>query len=453
MHLSPLRPARTRPTLLLIERESSAVRRLADGLPRALGVALGVQAAAHGRAAVEALRVDGFDLVIADLSSLAELAPTIEEAIGKLARLAGEALVIALTDGNSVSAAMSAMRAGAHDVFDRSVAVEALASRINELALRHGKAFGPAGQESGAKEHLDFLYVMGEASPMRIIQDQIARTALANAPVFVTGEAGTGKTACGEALHGRSTQAGLPFAVLDCAALRENAEADLFGGTETRGALQDAAGGTLMLKEIGELALPLQERLLAELDALARAGTDVRLICATRSPPMQLVGRRKLREDLFYRLHGAPIHIPPLRQRAGDIAPLARHFLARFCTQEHKRFSGFSAEAIGALQMRDWPGNVRQLHTLVRRIVVMFDGGEIGLDMIEVADFEGRKAMPAERSDGDRILPMWQQEQRIIEQAIESFSGNIALAAAALEISPSTIYRKRQSWMGMSGTA
>jgi two-component system repressor protein LuxO len=166
---------------------------------------------------------------------------------------------------------------------------------------------------------------------------------------------------------------------------------------------------------------------------------------------MQLIASRRFREDLFYRLHVLPIHLPPLRQRAADILVLARLFLERFALEERKTFAGFGATAANALIARDWPGNVRQLQNLVRRIVVMFDGGEITAQMVEAADVESATLSdePEPAATPRVILPMWRQEQRIIEEAIRSFSGNVALAAAALELSPSTIYRKRQAWADM----
>jgi two-component system repressor protein LuxO len=166
---------------------------------------------------------------------------------------------------------------------------------------------------------------------------------------------------------------------------------------------------------------------------------------------MTLIAEKKFREDLFYRLHVLPIHLPPLRQRPADVLVLARHFLAVFAREEHKHFTGFRADAADALVAHEWPGNVRQLQNLVRRIVVMFDGGEISAEMVAAADIEsiGMARAPSIAAGGTQILPLWRQEQRIIEDAIQSFAGNIALAAAALELSPSTIYRKRQAWAEM----
>ncbi|MFN4212230.1 MAG: helix-turn-helix domain-containing protein, partial [Devosia sp.] len=140
------------------------------------------------------------------------------------------------------------------------------------------------------------------------------------------------------------------------------------------------------------------------------------------------------------------------------IMVLARHFLALYAAEEHKRFSGFSPEVASLLTSAEWPGNVRQLQNLVRRLVVMCDGGEITMPMLSAADIESRgvvaAAEPTPRAERRQpILPMWQQEQRIIEDAIASFGGNVSLAAAALEISPSTIYRKRQGWAEMAAAS
>jgi two-component system repressor protein LuxO len=246
-------------------------------------------------------------------------------------------------------------------------------------------------------------------------------------------------------------------------------ESELFGAVrgaytgaveDRKGAVELADGGTLFLDEIGEMDLSLQSKLLRFLQTgtLSRVGeavtrqVDVRVICATNRNPMQMIADRHFREDLFYRLHVLPIHLPPLRQRPSDIMVLARHFLERCAREEHKSFTGFSPETADGLIAREWPGNVRQLQNLMRRLVVMFDGGEITAEMIAAADIESRAFAPQAEAEPERrppILPMWRQEQKIIEDAVATFNGNVALAAAALELSPSTIYRKRQAWAEM----
>jgi two-component system repressor protein LuxO len=459
--------------LLLIDRDADWASRMGAALCGALLVTPALSVADSGRAAADLLRQARFDIIIADLATLGDLATSIEDAVMRLVRLAQGALVLAVADSGSVSAALEAMRAGAHDYVAKPVNGATLASRIGELAQRHGRPRS-LGCETGPEPVVaDYAGFVGASSAMQFLYEQIGRVAASSAPVFITGESGTGKDVCAEALHEKGPRAGRRFVAINCAAIpRDLMESELFGVVrgaftgaheDRKGAAELADGGTLFLDEIGEMDLSLQSKLLRFLQtgAMSRVGetagrkVDVRVICATNRNPMQMIAERRFREDLFYRLHVLPIHLPPLRQRPSDIMVLARHFLHRYAREEHKRFAGFTQEAAQHLTGADWPGNVRQLQNLIRRMVVMFDGGEISASMLAAADIESQvnASVPVEapRAESRRaILPMWQQEQRIIEDAIAAFGGNISLAAAALEISPSTIYRKRQSWAEMA---
>ena len=459
--------------LLLVDRDEAGARLMAATLAGSLAAAPRITLAAGGRQAVELLRDTAFDIVLVDLSSLTDLSEQSDDAMTRLVRLAAGALVIALSDGTSVSAAVAAMRAGAHDYVAKPINGPAIAARLGELAQRHGKGcmLGMDPAQSGSVA--DFAGFIGASSAMQFVYEQIARIANSTAPVFITGESGTGKDLCATALHAKGPRASGQLVSINCAAIpRDLMESELFGvargaftGTQQDrpGAAELADGGTLFLDQIGDMDLSLQSKLLRFLQTgtLSRVGetrlrhVDVRLVCATACNPMQLIAEKKFREDLFYRLHVLPMHLPPLRQRPSDIMVLARHFLSRYATEEHKLFSGFSGEVAALLTAAEWPGNVRQLQNLVRRLVVMFDGGEISADMVTTANVEALGAVRSaglQRSGPQRpvILPMWQQEQRIIEDAIASFGGNISLAAAALEISPSTIYRKRQGWADLA---
>ncbi|MDP1732108.1 MAG: sigma-54 dependent transcriptional regulator [Devosia sp.] len=454
--------------LLLIERDPASGRVTAEHLRNCFLAEPAIVAARDGKQAAEMLRNQNYDIVLVDLSSLGDLAAQTEDAVARLVKLAAGALMIALSDGASVSAAVEAMRAGAHDYIAKPISGPAFAARIGELAHRHGKARALT-IETGAPERGErFAGFVGASTQMQFVYEQIERIAPSSVPVFITGESGSGKDVCAEALHERGPRANKRFVAINCAAIpRDLMESELFGvarGAYTgvhedrKGAAELADGGTLFLDEIGEMDLSLQSKLLRFLQtgAVSRVGEasvrqiDVRVICATNRNPMQLIAEKKFREDLFYRLHVLPIHLPPLRQRPADVLVLARHFLERFAREEHKLFSGFSPETANLLIAREWPGNVRQLQNLVRRLVVMFDGGEITAEMIAAADIESlglvREEAAAPAPKKQPVLPMWRQEQRIIEDAIQSFAGNIALAAAALELSPSTIYRKRQAW-------
>ena len=458
--------------LLLIERDPAGGRVMAGHLANCFLTKPEIAEARGGKEAAEMLRASPYDIVLVDLSSIDDLAARTEDAVARLAKLAAGALTIALSDGASVSAAVAAMRAGAHDYIAKPISGPAFVARIGELAHRHGKARALTIETGAAELGERFAGFVGASTQMQFVYEQIERIAPSSAPVFITGESGAGKDVCAEALHARGPRAGKRFVAVNCAAIpRDLMESELFGvarGAYTgahedrKGAAELADGGTLFLDEIGEMDLSLQSKLLRFLQtgAVSRVGEacdrqiDVRVICATNRNPMQLIAEKKFREDLFYRLHVLPIHLPPLRQRPADIVVLARHLLERYAREERKTFSGLSPETANLLIGRDWPGNVRQLQNLIRRLVVMFDGGEITAGMIAAADIESagfarETAVAAAAPRRHAILPMWQQEQRIIEDAIQSFGGNIALAAAALELSPSTIYRKRQAWAEM----
>ncbi len=472
--------------ILIIEQDAASFRAMADWLTGEFGTGCVPERAQDRQAATTLLREGQTDIVLADLDSLARQEDTAEAAISRICRLAPAALVVALSARGSISGAVSAMRAGAHDFMTKPLNATNFARHIFELGLRHGRVQALSGELVRTRQS-GFEGFVGTSEPMRAIYEQIERAAASQAPVFITGESGTGKQLCARALHRRSNRADGPLVTINCSAIPgEQMEGEIFGGTAAPhgnadpgriGALERAAGGILFLDDIGEMELGLQAKLLRFLQSgetrqsgeSAPRPLDVRIICSTSSSPMHLIAERKLREDLFYRLHVLPIHLPPLRQRPGDILTLAQAFADSCCAEENRPTRRFSAEAASLLVSLDWPGNVRQLQNAVRRMVVMFDGCEIDASMLRAAYAPAVDPEPGEpETIGASVFspsaqplsapslssplplaaiePMWQQEKRIIEQALSRYRGNIAMAAAALEISPSTIYRKRQHW-------
>jgi two-component system repressor protein LuxO len=227
------------------------------------------------------------------------------------------------------------------------------------------------------------------------------------------------------------------------------------GASENRaGAAELADGGTLFLDEVAEMDLGLQAKLLRFLQtgAIRRVGGSelksvaVRIVCATNRDPFAEVAAGRLRADLFYRLHVLPIHLPPLRERGDDIRLIAEASLARFAAEEGRAFTGFDDEAAAALGRHAWPGNVRELTNAIRRIVVLDDGDIVAAAMLPASIAPGAPIVAQGCPAAAAVMPFWQEERRVIENALAAFNGNIARAAAALEISPSTIYRKRQAW-------
>jgi two-component system repressor protein LuxO len=416
-------------------------------------------------------------ILIADIESIGGA-----EAIAGLA--GAESKVIAVSARGSVHTAVAAMRAGAIDFVTKPVGATALLERLEKAMAdwpRGGEAAEPvpAARRLATDEPLpsggdfDFEGFVGRSPQMLAVYGQIERMASSRAPIFITGESGTGKELCAEAVHSRSARANGPFVPINCSAIpKDLIESEIFGHVrgaftgahEARaGAAELADGGTLFLDEIGEMDIALQAKLLRFIQTgiLRRVGDtqsrpiDVRFICATNRDPAAEVMAGRFREDLFYRLNVLPVHLPPLRERVSDILKLARSFLARFSAEEGRGFAGFDAEAEALLLDHPWPGNVRQLQNVLRRIVVLNDAPEVSGEMLAPqlsarTDGEVRTAASAltgRAAAREAIAPFWEQERRIIEDAIAAFEGNVARAAAALQISPSTIYRKRMAWL------
>lgn len=447
-----------------------------DTLNSCLGDCLGgtfdIAHASCAEDACDQLKDRQFDLIILDLEACNDIAGGVEGIVGRIAKRSCGGLIIALSQGTALSDAMAAMRAGAHDYIAKPVNGRAFAERVRELADRHGRPGAVRLTPGHCEVAGSFHGFVGNSPQMRVITEQILRIAPSTAPVFISGESGSGKSLCAEALHASGPRAKKPLIAVNCGAIpRDLMETELFGvakgaytgaSADQAGAVEQADGGTLFLDDIEALDLSLQARLmrLLQTQTVSRNGegvarsVDVRIVAATRSNLIQLMSQRRFREDLFYRLHVLPIHMPPLRQRPMDILPLAGHFLDKACAEAGKEFEGFSLEVKNVLGTHELPGNARQLQNLMQRIAVLFDGGAVTASMLRAADVEitGTRCTPIEaKTDVSAILPMWRQEQNIIESTITLFKGNISQAAAALEISPSTIYRKRQSWEQMVG--
>ncbi|KZK94195.1 MULTISPECIES: sigma-54 dependent transcriptional regulator [unclassified Pseudovibrio] len=434
--------------------------------------------------AVAFLRHTPINIVIVDLECIGG-----EAELSEIVAAAPRAVMIAVSAKGSVSRAMNAMRNGAHDfltkpytsemllekleahlgVFKRAAPSPSLSAATGSEAIVSSVTSGPAAQFEG---------FVGASNRMQSVYAQINRMATSSAPAFITGESGTGKELCAQALHARSARKGGPFVAINCGAIPANLmESEIFGhargaftgADEARaGAAELADGGTLFLDEIGEMELCLQSKLLRFLQtgSIQRVGEhkprslDLRVICATNRDPKTEITAGRFREDLFYRLHVLPIRLPALRERREDIPSLAQTFLKKYTAEENRRFQRFSTYAEALLLQHSWPGNVRELENVIRQLVVMNDGDEVtelmlspllrdqAVPVLSEIAFSTSEPMP---SMGRSIEPLWFQEKQIIETTLETFDGNIALAAAALEISPSTIYRKKQSWAERAG--
>lgn len=385
--------------------------------------------------------------------------------------------VVVVTAQGSVDVAVEAMRLGAFDFVEKPFDGQRLLVTLRN-ALHHQRLRQRLDIYREKFFRNSFYSFIGASHAMQLVYQIIENAASSKATVFVTGESGTGKELCAEAIHRHSPRRDKPFVAINCAAIpRELIESEIFGHikgaftgavAERQGASFQADTGTLFLDEIGDMDLDLQSKLLrfVQTGTVQKVGSnklekvDVRFICATNHDPLVDVQEGRFREDLYYRLHVIPIMLPPLREREEDILLIAREFLRKYTQEENKSFRGFTPETEAILLNYEWPGNVRQLQNVVRNIVVLNEGLEVTIDMlpaplnylshkkpsIMAAATEGLPAKKMTDLSPPVVRPLWLVEKEAIEQTIEFCDGNIPKAAALLEVSPSTIYRKRQSW-------
>ncbi len=365
--------------------------------------------------------------------------------------------VIVVSSTPDLRAAVSAMRGGAADYLTKPLDQDELLLALRRELVRQQAASendpdrrqqSQAGSEGpggliGASEAMQELYaVMHKVAP-------------SNATVLITGESGTGKSQVARGIHTLSGRANGPFITVHCACLSPSIlESELFGhergsftGADKRriGRFEQANGGTLFLDELGEISLEVQVKLLNVLQdrVLHRVGgnvgvpIDVRVVAATNRDISREVADGRFREDLYYRLNVVRLHVPPLRQRRGDVLQLAEAFLARFVHENDKYIRGFSPGARSQLENHDWPGNVRELENAIERAVVVCDGDEI-----EAAHLPN-VATTSESDDlTDIHIPgasMADLERYAIVKTLAAVDGSTARAAEILEMSVRTI--------------
>lgn len=383
-----------------------------------------------------------------------------------LARRPGQRIIIVTANG-SIQRVVACMREGAADYAVKPVPKDRLLAALNMKARQNRPEAG-----SPQRRASDIRFI-GESPAMRQVQARVQAVAPSKAAVFITGESGTGKEVCAETIHRLSPRAEKPFIAINCGAIpKDLMESEIFGhlkGSFT-GAIADrdgaamlANGGTLFLDEICEMDLGLQTKLLRFLQTglIQRVGSghmqrvDVRIICATNRDPEAEMRAGRFREDLFYRLHVVPLAMPALRERGGDVLHLARFFARQFSAEEGKAFHELSAEAEMRLLGHAWPGNVRELQNVLRRAIVFHDGERIEAAMLDLPQKQRSapeldvSGLPDAKRAATAARELWQIERDAIEETITACDGSVPRAAKLLGVSPSTIYRKRESWAGM----
>ena len=392
--------------------------------------------------------------------------------------------VIVLSARNTLSTAVRANEAGAYDYLPKPFDLEALTSTVASALRRRPKA-----QPQATDEDDYALPLIGRSPAMQEVYRVIARVVSNDLTVLVSGESGTGKELVARAIHDLGGRRAAPFVAINMAAIpRELIEAELFGhergaftgaAQRTAGRFEQAAGGTLFLDEIGDMPIEAQTRLLrvlqsGEFTTVGGARTiraDVRIVAATNRELQQAVANGGFREDLFYRLNVVPITLPALRERRGDIAMLARHFLDRAADAGLPRKT-LDDEAIAVLEQHDWPGNVRQLENMMRRLAALSRDDRISAGEVAAMLGEGAagasiaqdvaldaavrayieriaRLEPQALDDGtlyDRLLA--EVERPLIEAMLGRHGGNQLRAARAIGLNRNTL-RKRLDTLGI----
>lgn len=405
--------------------------------------------------AISKLKKEEFSLVITDLRLPGANGLAIVEQVKKSS---ANCPVLVITAHASVGTAVEAMRRGAFHYLEKPLSVETLLVEV-EKALEHAQALKERDvlRQRLSTEH-GVGRILGRSKKMQAMREMILEVANTNSTVLITGDTGTGKELVANALHYESIRAGEPLVKVNCAALTETLlESELFGhekgaftGAQKQriGRFERANGGSLFLDEITEMGAHVQAKLLRVLQGseFERVGgdkpisTDVRVICATNRDPEQAVKEGKLREDLFYRLNIIRIDIPPLKERAEDIAFLAESFLSSAASRHKKRITDLSSEALEALNSYDWPGNVRELENCVERTVILAKGEKVEKhDLPQPLSGVSGPVLPGSSVES---LDLKEVEKRTILLALEESGGNKTHAAQKLGIFPSSLYKK-----------
>ena len=315
--------------------------------------------------------------------------------------------------------------------------------------------------------------IIGQSEVMLKTIDKALRVSQGNSTIMLVGETGTGKEIFAQAIHNASNRAGKPFVAINCSALPASLiESYLFGYEEGAftgakksgmpGSFEQANGGTIFLDEISEMDFNLQSKLLRVLQEkeVTRIGSsapisiDTRIISATNRNLKELVQQKSFREDLYYRLDVISLKIPPLRERNGDIAVLAEHFLAQYCISLGKSVKRIHSDALNALQKYSWPGNVRELENTIEYAVNVVDIAEREISLMHLPQHiafhtEGlRRATKKPQAGYNRSLAEYvaEYEKEIIKLSLEKAKYKTAEVAHNLDISVSTLWRKMQKY-------
>lgn len=406
---------------------------------------------------------DHVEVILLDINM-----PTMDgfQCLEKLADLNCKIPVIILSSEQETVTAVKAVKLGALDYitkpFDLNDLFTALrnASRISKIQNENNEL--KENYNDTLSENSSSVNLIAESPPIHKLQEQALKVAKLDSSILLTGESGTGKSVFARYIHANSNRRNKPFVTVSCPALpRELLESELFGhekgaftGAIKRriGKIEAASGGTLFLDEIGELPLDLQPKLLNVLQdqEFTRIGGDkviksnVRLITATNINFPEKIANKEFRDDLYYRISVIPLELPSLKNQPENITPLAQHFLKRIAKNQQNKNLSISDEAMDAIRLYHWPGNIRQLENVIERSAAFCSDSHIKIDDLPQKILESRSV---DNSSSPTIIglaghTLAEIEFQAISQTLASCGGNKAKTARKLGISEKSIYNK-----------
>jgi DNA-binding NtrC family response regulator len=423
-----------------------------------------VEVVVSGKEATEAAVNSSFEVVLTDLWM-----PGVGgmEVVEHFVKHCPETPVIVLTGFGTVETAVEAMKRGAYDYLSKPANLDEIVLTVKRAAEHKGLKDQNVALRSQIHEQIKPNRLIGQSAPMQQLYRIVKRVAKTDSTVLITGESGTGKELIANAIHFYSPRNEMPFVPINCGAIPEELlESELFGHEkgaftgafkERRGRFELANRGTVFLDEIGEMSPKLQVKLLRFLQEtkFQRIGgsrtieVDVRILAATNKDLERAVAENVFREDLFYRLNVIPIHVPPLRERVGDISILIQHFLKQHCFKKNIAHKRMSEAAVESLEQYDWPGNVRELENVVERMVILTDGDEIQVHdlpkrMQNVEQIDAEEGTFIELGEnGINLKEMLDNlENRLIIDALQRAGGVKNKAAKLLGLNRTTLIEK-----------
>lgn len=438
-----------KPKLLVVEDDSAIATQMRWALAEDYVVLL----AEDRSTAIDLFKQEAPPVVTLDLGLPPHPAEA-EEGFKTLAEMlshAGHVKVIVITGQGEKDNALKAVGEGAYDFFTKPIQIEELkvvlhrAFYVSQLERENRELQQRLSGES-------FKGMLGSSPQIQEVFASIRKVATTEVPVLITGESGTGKELVAKAIHQMSAREKGPFVVINCSAIPETLlESELFGHEkgaftgahiQRKGRFETAQGGTLFLDEIGELSLSLQVKLLRFLQEqrIERVGgreeifVDVRVMAATNRDLKERMEEGRFREDLYYRLGVVTIALPPLREREGDILLLATSLLRQYSLENKKKISGFTPQAIRALETYHWPGNVRELENRIKRAVIMAEGSKITPENLELVAHYAKSGGKGLKEAREGL------EKDFILRALTKNKWNVTKTAEELNVSRPTLY-------------